>query len=329
MANTIGWGKATQNNDNGFGKYQNTIGAASIYAESYAGETALVGTSAAFSYSASTFTQADADPTPTITGTTGGTFNASSGLVFVDTGTFNSSTGQIDLSASTIDSHIITYTVDGVQSGQTVGITAAPYSSTKSFSFDGTNDYFDAGSASYLNGLSEFTLSCWFKLDTATNLKTIISDWNYNSNPFGHFALQTEDASGSTFGLTLFIKQPSDAGNNVVKTGGGVFNENVWYNVIFTYNAGTVTCYKNGTSVSLTTIGTIPTTLTSQNGNLNIGKFGGSLTRYWNGNIDEVSLWDSALSSDAVTEIAAGPNDLESLTNASSSNLVAWYKMGE
>ena len=116
MANTIDWGKATQNNTNGFGKYQNTIGAASVYAVSYGFETSIVKTSASFSYSKSSYHQDEADPTPTITGTTGGSFNASAGLVFVDTGTHNSTTGQIDLSASTIDSHIITYTVDGVQS---------------------------------------------------------------------------------------------------------------------------------------------------------------------------------------------------------------------
>jgi len=65
---------------------------------------------AGFSYSASSYTQADADPTPTITGLTGGTFSAGSGLVFVDSGSnTGSSTGEIDLSASTIATHTITY----------------------------------------------------------------------------------------------------------------------------------------------------------------------------------------------------------------------------
>ena len=41
MAVTNGWGQATQNNTNGFGKYENTIDAGSVYAVSYAGETAL------------------------------------------------------------------------------------------------------------------------------------------------------------------------------------------------------------------------------------------------------------------------------------------------
>ena len=76
MAVTNGWGKGTQNNSNGWGKFQNTIGAASIYEDSYSGETVLIGTSAAFSYSKSSFHQGEADPTPTITGTTGGTFSA-------------------------------------------------------------------------------------------------------------------------------------------------------------------------------------------------------------------------------------------------------------
>jgi len=330
MAVTNDWGQAAKNSTNGFGKLAtNTINEGAIYENSWSGDTALIGTSAAFAYGKSSYNQGEADPTPTITGTAGGSFNADAGVVFVDTGSFNSSTGQIDLSATTIDNHIITYTVDGVQSGQSVGVTAAPYSSTRSFSFDGVNDYFDAGSASYLNGLSEFSLSCWFKLNTAANDKAIVSDWFYNSGVLGHFALQTENASGSTYGLTLFIKNTSDGGSNRVRTDAGIFNENTWYNVIFTFNLGTVNCYKNGNSVSLTTIGTIPTALTSQNGNLNIGKFGGSLTRYWNGNIDEVSIWNTALSSDAVTEIAAGPSELTSLTNASSSNLKAWYKMGE
>ena len=65
---------------------------------------------AGFSYSASSYTIADTDPTPTITGLTGGTFSAGSGLVFVDSGTnTGSSTGEIDLSASTIASYTVTY----------------------------------------------------------------------------------------------------------------------------------------------------------------------------------------------------------------------------
>ena len=112
VINGIGWGQLATND----------IGAGSIYSVSHSGETLLIGTSAAFSYSANTFTQADPDPTPTITGTTGGTFSGTSGLVFVST-----STGQIDLSASSIASHVVTYTVNGVTADFSLSVTAAPY----------------------------------------------------------------------------------------------------------------------------------------------------------------------------------------------------------
>jgi hypothetical protein len=62
---------------------------------------------AGFSYSASSYEPTDADPTPTITGDTGGTFTGTTGLVI------NSTTGEIDLSASSIASHTVTYTTSG------------------------------------------------------------------------------------------------------------------------------------------------------------------------------------------------------------------------
>ena len=167
------------------------------------------------------------------------------------------------------------------------------------FDFDGTDDYINYGNASYLNGLSNFTLSCWFKLNTAADNKTIVSDWYYNNTPFGHFGLETDDASGSTFGLRFFIKATSDGGSNWVKTS-TILSENTWYNVVFTYNSGTVVCYVDGSSVSLTINGTIPTTLTNQDGDLSIGRFGGMLDRIWNGKINLIQIYNSTLSASEV-----------------------------
>jgi len=66
----------------------------------------------AFSYSSLSFCQGDSDPSPTITGTTGGTFTAAPGIIFV--GGSPSSTGLIDLSASTGGgTYAVTYTSPG------------------------------------------------------------------------------------------------------------------------------------------------------------------------------------------------------------------------
>jgi len=326
MAVTNGWGQAAKNNTNDYGKLAtNNIGAGSIYENSYAGDTALIGVSAAFSYSASSFTQADSNPTPTITGNTGGTFSGTSGLVFVST-----STGEINLSASTIAAHVVTYTVDGVSSDFSLSVVSPPYASTRSFSFDGVNDYFDCGSASYLNGVTQCSISLWINLDTAASSKTPLSTWNYGLSPRGQFAIQTDSSSGSTYGLRFWTPVSTTDNNGVARSTGNVFNENTWHHLVIAYNAGAVQFYKDGSAISSTGSGSMPTSLVTGDGRLYIGQFGG-LGRYWSGNIDEVSIWDSALSSDAVTEIynSGAPNDLTSLTNASSSNLVAWYKMGE
>jgi gliding motility-associated-like protein len=90
--------------------------------------------SAAFSYSGSTYCQSGTDPTPTVTGTPGGTFSAiPAGLTFIST-----ATGQIDLSASALNTYTITYTTPGpcgASSTASVTISTAPVAT---FSYTGT-----------------------------------------------------------------------------------------------------------------------------------------------------------------------------------------------
>ena len=183
--------------------------------------------------------------------------------------------------------------------------------------------FIDAGSASYLNGLSEFTLSCWFKLDTAANNNTIISDWMYNTIG-GKFALQTTDSSGSDFALLIFIRNSvSDAGNNIAKTD-RIFTQGNWYNLVFSFNSSSCQFYINGSPVTTTITGTIPTSLLNQNGNLNIGKFGGTLTRYFDGQISNVAIWNSDQSSE-ISNIYNSGVPATTYTNTPT----AWYKLDQ
>ncbi len=71
---------------------------------------------ASFSYAATTYCATDTDPTPTITGLTGGTFSSTAGLAI------NTTNGTIDLDASTAGAYTVTYTTAG----------ACPNSSTAS-----------------------------------------------------------------------------------------------------------------------------------------------------------------------------------------------------
>ena len=80
-------------------------------------------TTATFSYAGATFCASGANPTATITGTAGGTFSSTTGL------TIDPATGTIDLSASTLGTYTVTYSVAGTcpsSATATVTISSAP-----------------------------------------------------------------------------------------------------------------------------------------------------------------------------------------------------------
>jgi hypothetical protein len=90
---------------------------------------------AGFNYGgATTFCQTGANPSATITGTTGGTFSSTAGLVFAST-----TTGEINLATSTQGNYIITYTTAGpcaASSTLSISIATAP---SASFSYANTS----------------------------------------------------------------------------------------------------------------------------------------------------------------------------------------------
>lgn len=274
---------------------------------------AIKSESAAFSYSQDSYRVDESNPTPTITGDTGGTFTATpEGL------TLNSSTGEITLSSSVINSYVVTYTLpSGTFENRSLGITAAAFSSTRSFSFDGVNDYFDCGNDISLQFTGSFTLSAWVKVnDSGSN--AIVS--KNSSSSYGN-GYHIDFRSGNSVHAWAY-----NASNKVIVTG---LSTGVWYNIIFVFEStggsnGNQSLYVNAATPSTNSITNFSASTIK---NLRIGDSEALSGTEMNGSIDEVAIWNSALSSAAVTEIASGPNDLDSLSNASSP--IAWYRMGE
>ena len=314
--NGIGWGQLATND----------IGAGSIYSVSHSGETALIGVSAAFSYSASTFSQDDSDPTPKITGTTGGTFSGTSGLVFVST-----LTGEIDLSASSVASHVVTYTVNGVSADFSLSVTAPAFSNQFSFEFDGVDEYFDLGTGyDYFNyETGSYSVSCWAKW-TGNVFSKKIMNFATNQFKFGIF----QGPQGVSFSIF------KDNSQKLVKYNWQhptiQIDDGNWHNicVVIYQNASVPTfdIYIDGDNagsggntflpmtVENTLSGSPPNSMQSK-----LAAGVGSLFAC----LDEVSIFNSALSSAAVTEIynSGTPNNLNTLSNSSAP--VAWFRMGE
>ena len=270
---------------------------------------------AGFSYSASSYEPTDADPTPTITGLTGGTFSGTTGLVI------NSTTGEIDLSASTVASHTITY--DTTSSGSSV----CPNTSTQTvdIALAGiANNYsmeFDRASSNYINinmdlsSFSSITVSTWVKFTSTTGFQYV-------------YSAGTGSVAGDMLGIgkwdgTTEIYSFDRANAN--RTGVSV-TLNTWNHILVTHTGTTRKVYLNGSLIG---------TFTSGNLNLNsinvIGRYSFSASNYMDGFIDEVAIWDTALTSTQVSEIynATGTNSTKDLTTVSGSNLKYWNRMGD
>ena len=202
--------------------------------------------------------------------------------------------------------------------------------SNYSMSFDGTDDYINSGVISDFVSSSAFSVSGWFYFDSVANHKTLFSYglstgsqycWTVQTYPSGNLIFVIADTLG-------------DSGYNYIGTSlGSALVTGQWYNICIVYdgsgvgNTDKAKIYINGTEATYSGGGgTIPATTTASTGYFNIGRWdlGGS-DRFFNGNIDEVSIYDSALSSGNITSIynSGTPTDLTSL------NPVAYYKMGE
>ena len=284
---------------------------------------------AAFTYSASSYEPTDADPTPTITGLTGGTFSSTSGLVFVDSGTnTGSSTGEIDLSASTIASYTITY--DTTSSGssvcpntstQSVEIALAGIANNYSMAFDGTNDYLYHSPNSIFNfGTGDFTISSWFKITDFSNYPYLL-DFRFVGNA-------PENALSVYFYPTGKLEVYASGAAVINASDSTAISTGVWKNLILKRESGTLSSHFDGGSADVTASCTTNFNSTPP---LYIGRRSPTNSQYLEGSIDEVAVWNTALTSTQISEIysATGTNLTKDLTTVSGSNLVYWNRMGD
>jgi hypothetical protein len=273
---------------------------------------------AAFAYSASSYEPTDADPTPTITGLSGGTFSGTTGLVI------NSTTGEIDLSASTVASHTITY--DTTSSGssvcpntstQTVEVAVAGIANNYSFLFDGNNKI-NSGTA---NAYNIVTLSAWVKPNSPPNYAGIFGTRNLSGVVLPYHL-------GIVSNTFRFIVTDSTGLKEI--TANTSFSNNVWYHVVGVADGSTTKLYIDG--VLQTATGSYNGTISTPDDDLMIGSQTSIDTSFeWVGSIDEVALWNTALTSTQVSEIynATDTNLTKDLTTVSGSNLIYWNRMGD
>ena len=201
-------------------------------------------------------------------------------------------------------------------------------SNTYSLNFDGTDDRLDASSVVTPSATSG-AISAWIKT-TSTAYQAIVSTADTSGNAtWGWMAV---------YNNKLRITFRESLGTVKIADGSTTINDGNWHHVVAVSSGAAYSLYVDGSAETLTNsnndgtwFGDL-TSLTSTNIGSHVRISAGN---FFTGNIDEVAVWDSALSASQVTNIYKGEsNGGSGGTNGTPGNLLsfnpkAWWRMGD
>ena len=195
--------------------------------------------------------------------------------------------------------------------------TLSSFSNDYSVAFDGSDDIIDVGNISAINSASNVTISCWVKADSFPN-SSFNSIWGGGqAGGSGHPSRFWFNANATRLNLYNGTSQ-NFSFSTTVSTG-------TWYHTAVVISGSTnLSVYLNGSQLGSTV--TTFNSLTSQSGdNFEIAGNPTYDPYFWDGNIDEFAVFNSALSAANVTAIynSGVPTDLTSLSP------VHWLRMGD
>ena len=204
----------------------------------------------------------------------------------------------------------------GSQGGTPTPPTPPPFADTKSFQFDGITDYIDCGDFSaYDNG--DLSVSAWVYKTTTTGVPERVISNSGSSSKAGIDISIDRNENVSVIRNT----RTSDTNPGWVNIG---FTLNNWHHISATYKDSTRTLkiYLDGV-LRHTKIGNVSTNSASIP--ISIGCYSNGVSQFWQGNIDEVSLYNAELSQSDILSIFNGgvPDSLTAF------NPILWIRMGE
>jgi uncharacterized repeat protein (TIGR01451 family) len=207
-------------------------------------------------------------------GTGGGGGGSVSTAGLVGYWAFNEASGSVAIDGSGLGNN-----------GNIINATRVPGESGGALSFNG-NAYVDLGNNASMNFSGPVTFSAWINPQSIVAANDILSH-GYSSSPIqavfmhiyqGRYEVGSQISDGTAFVAAAAVPA-GDIGTFVHLA--GVFDGSTW------------TLYRNGVAVATTPSGAVSTTV---NANWAIGARGGGGSQFFNGVIDEVRLYQRALS---------------------------------
>jgi len=192
----------------------------------------------------------------------------------------------------------------------------APFLNTYSLDFDGVDDYVNVGADVSLDIFGgDFTISLWAKWGAQTTSANGIINFGANANK-AMIGLGFSTQYGKiTFGTRLMP-------NGALYDMGSGYDDNQWHNIVCILSGTTRTVYVDGVDITSTAL--TANILMGTTNDIGV-RDRGSQNRFFVGNIDECSIWDSAISIGDVWDGSGEPTDLSLLATPPT----AWYRMGD
>lgn len=201
-----------------------------------------------------------------------------------------------------------------------------PFVNQRSILVDGVDEYGSAANPASLQITNNLSIVAWVKTtDAGTN--TIVS--KFNSGAVQRAFVMELASSGE-----LRVQLSSNGGapqKNYISSAAGLDDGN-WHMVAFTFGTNVLKMYIDGVLISPTmTTDLTCNSLHNSTQPVLVGANGGTTpVTHFNGNIDEVSIWDTTVLSDAdITAIynSGSPDNIQNLTV--DGNLISWWRMGD
>ena len=201
---------------------------------------------------------------------------------------------------------------DGTVTGATLSIDR--FGNTNSaYSFNGISNKISIPNVA-VQGSSDRTISCWIKTTSNGPVSMIISTGSSSYDNGGSFNLRL-DNSNQFIG---FMGGDFTSSNyDYLPTGTTVLNNGNWHCIIATYTSGTLTLYVDGivehtANLNLNTVG--------QSNFIGVSQYPSPSEDWFNGKIDDIGIWNRALTQQEITNLYNSANCVNNLTVSPSNN---------
>ena len=210
------------------------------------------------------------------------------------------------------------------------------FTNTKSILFDGVDEYLDVSDHNDFTPTSSgFSIVFWVKFSDATSSTIISKGWPGLASNSGEWTVDTTAGNKMKF----FAGYGSSGWSTATYDTSIAGDEGEWHHWAVTYDGGGnvsgVSMYRDGSSLTLsTTNSTITDTNTTMPVDIGTVNFANIFnTNYMDGNLDEIAVYKTELSSANITKIydSGVPFDLRrNQGNYNSSiDLVGYWRMGD